>query len=133
MNTPLGQVVRDGVIDDFLDGAGRRQFLLRRCLDCGAVGSPSEARCAQCGSWSTEHLAAAGGAQVVSWSVVHGRRDDGSSGPQAVVVIGQLDEGPWWWTQLFDAAPEELSTGRRLRIDYEPVEGGEVLPVFRLA
>jgi uncharacterized OB-fold protein len=131
--TPLGSILRDGEIDAFLDGTAGGRFLLRRCRQCAAVGGPSEVRCGACGSWDTEGSPAIGGAELVSWSIVHGPAADGSTAPRAVVVIAQLDEGPWWWSQLLDADPGQLRTGTRLRIDYEPAEGGEVLPVFRLA
>ena len=50
-----------------------------------------------------------------------------------ITVIAEFDEGPWWWSQIVDADPAELATGRRLRVAFEAAEGGETLPVFRLA
>ena len=133
MALPLVSVVRDGNIDEFLDGAARGEFLLRRCRSCGTIAGPQEAQCPDCGAGDAEWMAASGGATVVSWSVVHGRMPDGTTGPQGVVAIGELDEGPWWWTQVLGAEPPDMRTGRRLAIAFEPVEGGETLPVFRVA
>jgi uncharacterized OB-fold protein len=130
--TLLGPVRRDGTTDAFLDGAARGRFMLRRCRGCARLGGPQEAQCPACGSTDTEWEPAGGGARLVSWSVVH-RRSAGGTEPAAITVIGELDEGPWWWSQLVGADPSALETGRPLRIGFAPAEGGETLPVFELA
>lgn len=132
MEVQLGTVQRDGATAAFLDGTSRGQLLLRRCRACGQTGGPQELQCAECCSTDTEAVPASGGAKVVSWSVVHGRTADGGTEAQAVVVIGELDEGPWWWTQLVGADPADVRTGGRLTVCFEPAGGGEALPVFRL-
>lgn len=132
MSTPLGAIRRDPDTEDFLEAASRGEFLLHRCRRCGLVSGPQEKQCPTCASPDGDPFPASGGAQVVSWSVVHGRDPDGNHSPQAVVAIGELDEGPWWWTQVFGADPSEMASGRRMRICFEPADGGEMLPVFRL-
>ena len=126
--TSLGSVRRDGNTAPFLDATARGEFLLRRCTSCQHIGGPQEALCPACGSSETGWVPAAGGAKVVSWSVVHARH-----APPTITVIAEFDEGPWWWSQLVDADPDALSTGRRLRVGFEEADGGETLPVFRLA
>jgi hypothetical protein len=133
MAVVLGAVERDGNTAAFLDGTARGEFLLRRCTACGGMGGPQEPQCGVCGSLETEWVPAAGGALVVSWSVVHGRAADGGTAPQSIVVIAEFDEGPWWWSQVVDADSGEMTTGRRLVVAFEPAEEGETLPVFRLA
>jgi uncharacterized OB-fold protein len=126
--TSLGAVRRDGNTDAFLDATARGEFLLRRCIHCQHVGGPQETQCPACGSIETEWVRAGGGARVVSWSVVHAR-----NAAPTITVIAEFDEGPWWWSQVVDADPAELAAGRRLRVAFEEAEGGETLPVFRLA
>ncbi len=133
MSTPLGALRRDPDTEGFLEATSRGEFLLYRCRNCGLVGGPQERQCPGCSSPGGEPFPASGGAQVVSWSVVHARGSDGTYAPQAVVAIGELDEGPWWWTQVLGAGPSDMATGRRMRICFEPADGGETLPVFRLA
>ena len=133
MPTPLAHVHRDGNTADFLEGTARGVFLLRKCTACGTLRGPQEGQCNDCPSTETEWIPASGTAEVVSWTVVHGRFPDGTTGPQSIVAIGQLAEGPWWWTQVFDAEPTDMEIGRRLTIAFEPEDGGETLPVFRLA
>ena len=130
---PLGAVRRDGNTSTFLDGAARGVFLLRRCTDCGTIGGPQEAQCTGCSSITTEWIPANGRARIVSWSVVHAKTADGATAPHTITVIAEFDEGPWWWSQIIGADPIDLATGRRLQVAFEPAEGGETLPVFRLA
>ena len=129
----LGAVRRDGDTDPFLDGAARGEFLLRRCTRCQHIGGPQEAQCPACGSPDTEWVPAQGGARVVSWSVVHGRTASGDYAPHTITVIAEFDEGPWWWSQVLGADPDQMATGGRLRVAFAPAEGGETLPVFQLA
>jgi uncharacterized OB-fold protein len=124
----LGAVRRDGNTAPFLDATARGEFLLRRCTQCQHIGGPQEALCPGCGSTETEWVPAAGGARVISWSVVHARNV-----APTITVIAEFDEGPWWWSQVVDAGEAELATGRRLRVAFADADGGETLPVFRLA
>ena len=130
---PLGAVRRDGNTDAFLEAASRGEFLLRRCRACSKIGGPQEARCVACGDPDSEWIPAAGGARIVSWSVIHSRGLDGLAEPRAITVIAEFDEGPWWWSQLVDADPGEIFTGRRLEVAFAPADGAETLPVFKLA
>jgi uncharacterized OB-fold protein len=90
-------------------------------------------RCPACESVQLGWQAAAGGAAVVSWSVVHHRPVDGQAPAPTVVAIGQLDEGPFWWAEVAGASPSDLSAGRRLEITFEAVPEHETVPAFRLA
>jgi len=129
----VGAVRRDAETAEFFDGTARGEFLLRRCADCGTLGEPDIRRCRGCESVRLGWAPAAGGASVVSWAVVNGRV--GTDGPAArtVVAIAELDEGPWWWGQVLDADPVTIAAGQRLTISFEPAEGQEVVPAFRLA
>ncbi len=129
----LGAFRRDDETGPFLDRAAAGVFLLRRCSDCSAVGGPQESQCPACGSTDTEWVPASGRARVVSWSVVHQRGPDGTTAPSCIDVIAQFDEGPWWWSQVVDADSTDLRFGQPLEVAFLPAEGGEVLPVFRLA
>ncbi len=53
-----------------------------------------------------------------------------------MLVIGELDEGPWWWAQLAGTGPGEasLTAGQALRIEFRRADGDyEAVPVFVLA
>ena len=131
---PVGPVVRDQDTAEFFDGAAEGKFLLRECKACGVISAPQAKQCASCGFTGLSWHPAAGGASVVSWVVTHTKPDaDGTTSSQ-VVAIAELDEGPWWWSQVTDAEPSAVQLGTRLRIDFDRAgEQTEYVPVFRLA
>ena len=126
-------VRRDAATAEFFDGTGRGEFLLRHCTDCGELAEPYVLRCPSCESVQLGWRPAAGGATAVSWSAVHHRSSDGQTRQPTVVVIAQLDEGPFWWAEVLDADPAQLAAGQRLRLTFEQVEGHETVPAFLLA
>lgn len=126
-------VRRDGATAEFFDGTARGEFLLRMCADCGELAEPYVLRCPSCESDQLGWTPAAGGATVVSWSVVHHRASDGEARRPTVVAIGQLDESPFWWAEVLDADPDEMSAGQRLHIVFEHVPDHETIPAYRLA
>ena len=51
-----------------------------------------------------------------------------------MLVIAELDEGPWWWSQLTAADPARLTAATRLAVAFaRPDEEHEAVPVFELA
>lgn len=131
---PVGPVARDEATAEFFDGTAAGKFLLRRCGACTAVSAPQAKQCGTCGSTRLGWTQAAGGASVVSWAVTHGKPDAAGHARTQVLVIAELDEGPWWWSQVIDADPAALRAGTRLRVDFARAGGeSEYVPVFRLA
>ncbi len=130
----IGPVVRDEATAEFFDGAAAGQFLLRHC-PLGHVSEPAAVQCTTCAATELRWLPAGGGATLVSWAVTWSKPSDGQQPRQTVLVIGELDEGPWWWTQLAGDPPADaLAVGRRLRIEFERADAGhEAVPVFALA
>lgn len=126
----VGAVHRDDATAAFFDGAAAGTFLLRRC-PTGHWSEPAAEVCGDCGRTDLEWAPSSGAASLVSWSVVPGA--DG--GPSTVLAIGELAEGPWWWSQLTDADPDQLAVGRPLRIVFARAatdDETEAVPLFAL-
>jgi uncharacterized protein len=126
-------VARNEASADFFDGTSRGQFLLRRCAPHGHLSRPQARQCSDCGSTDLTWAPASGRARLVSWVVVP-VRDGGTDPPPPPMVpaIGELEEGPWWWSKLVGADPDSLAEGLPLRIAYERADQGEAVPVFTL-
>lgn len=123
-------VTRDASTSAFFDATSRGVFPLSRCIACDSMNGPQEQACVTCGGNSLETTVACGRARVVSWVVVH-RRDAAGGIEQLTVVIGELEEGPWWWGTLVSQEATSLSEGAPLAITF--VESGtEMLPAYRL-
>jgi uncharacterized OB-fold protein len=129
---PVGTFARNEETAEFLDAAARGEFLVRRC-DLGHFSEPAAVACTTCHSAALSWTVASGRARLVSWAITHGT---GGAGEPVlnVLAIGELEEGPWWWSCIPDADPAELTAGTPLLVGFErPADAQESLPVFRLA
>jgi len=113
----VGPVDRDEQTAAFFDGTAAGQLLLRRCA-AGHFSEPPVTQCTTCGRLDLEWTAASGGARLVSWAV------SWSGDVATVLVIAELDEGPWWWSQLTGADPGALTVGARLRLAFARPDAG---------
>jgi uncharacterized OB-fold protein len=149
----VGPVVRDEATAEFFDGTAAGQLPLRRC-PAGHFSEPPVTQCTTCGATDLHWSPAGGGATLVSWAVTWSRPVAGEQPQRTVLVIGELDEGPWWWGQLAgtgagdgesegeltdDKVPGSagdvmLAAGQALRIEFRRADGDyEAVPVFVLA
>jgi len=128
----LQPVVRDSATAAFFDGTARGVFLLRRSVVSGEVVTPSAVQ-DSAGNTDLEWFEASGRGRVVSWAFVP-RRVAGSDRPLELTIgLVQLDEGPWWWTQLVDIDRAAVAQGLRVRAVFPksgPGESDEYVPVF---
>ena len=126
----VGPVVRDQPSAEFFDGTARGEFLLRRCLACEHLDTPQAQQCGACSSTDLGWAPASGDATLVTWAVNHSKPDASGATVQSVLGVGQLAEGPWWWTQVIADRPD-LAVGLRLRIAFiRHDEECEAVPVF---
>jgi uncharacterized OB-fold protein len=129
----VGPVDRDEATAGFFDGTAAGQFLLRRCPH-QHWSEPAVSQCTSCGSTDLHWAAAAGGATLVSWAVTWARSGPETEPGRTVLVVAELDEGPWWWSQLTGADPARLTVGDRLTIAFRSADAEhEAVPVFELA
>jgi uncharacterized protein len=125
-------VTRDAETAEFFDAAAAGEFRLRRSRATGEILGP-QAWADSAGSTDLEWITAAGTGTVVSWAVSYGKPVDGVQPVQSVIAIVELDEGPWWWTELLGASPDALREGLPVRVEFVRPEGSdETLPVFRV-
>ena len=126
----VGPVARDAASAEFFDGAAAGVFLLR-CCPAGHFSEPPAVQCTTCASTELRWQAACGDATLVSWAVTWSRPTGDDEPQRTVLVIAELEEGPWWWSQLVDADPANLAAGRRLRIEFRRADPEhEAVPVF---
>jgi uncharacterized OB-fold protein len=126
-----GPVARNEATAAFFDGTARGELLLTRCRPHQHWNRPQAERCAECDSTELVPAPGSGRASLVSWVVVHPRPREGAPPPPpAVPAIVEMEEGPWWWTQLVDVDPSHLQEGEALRVVFERPDGGEAVPVF---
>jgi uncharacterized OB-fold protein len=121
-------VARDTTTAAFFDAASDGVFLLRQSVSSGEI-LPPHVEQDGVGNTDLTWIPASGTGVVVSWAFVP------KCGTDEVIIVGivELDEGPWWWTQLVDVEPAALFEGLRVRAVF-PKSGtadtDEYVPVF---
>lgn len=128
-------VLADAATGEFFAGAARHAFLLPRRTSTGEYLAPQ-------GSHDPDDadlawVPASGRGTVVSWTTVYGRDAGRNIVPERTLGIVQLDEGPWWWTELLtaDAEPRDL-IGRTATVRFIKSGEGEThefVPVFAVS
>ena len=109
----------------FWDAAREGRFLLPRCKDCGEAYWYPRKTCPMCLSENTELVPSPGEGVVYTYSVMW----RSPTGPYAIGYV-TLDEGPSLLTNFVDVAPDGLSIGMRVKVKFQPTEGGPPAPVF---
>jgi len=126
----IGPVARDAATAEFFDGTAAGTFFLR-CCPAGHFSEPQAAQCTTCASTALRWEPAGGGATLVSWAVAWTKPSGDGEAQPTVLVIAELDEGPWWWSQLVDSDPANLAVGGRLRLEFRRADPEhEAVPVF---
>jgi uncharacterized protein len=124
---PVGAIHRDPQSAAFFDGTARGELLLRRCSTCGKLSEPATMTCPACTGRDLGWAPSSRRGCVASWTVVHGKGPDGPT--RTAVALVELDEGPWLEMQVVGIAPEAITAGMRVHVDFERPAGGEALPV----
>jgi len=108
----------------FWTAADEGRLLVKTCTDCGEPHFYPRDICPHCLSDRTEWLQAAGTGQVYSFSTM------GKGEAAYTLAFVALDEGVTLMTNLVDCDPKGLSIGQRVRVVFQPSEGGHAVPMF---
>lgn len=109
----------------FWDAAAEGRFLIKRCTACGQAHWYPRTICPLCGSDATVWEESPGEGVIYTYSVMH----RSPTGPYALGYV-TLDEGPAVMTNFVDVAPDGLQIGMRVKVKFQPTEGGPPVPVF---
>ncbi len=133
---PRATPVPDELTAPFWEAASRRSLVAQRCAACDRWQHPPRPACASCGADDVAFAEVSGVGTVLTWTEVH-----------QPFVASWRDDLPF--TCFLVTTPEDLvfasddvhfcrRRGRRLdpyagmpvRVDFEPVDGGLLLPQF---
>ncbi|MFD7430421.1 bifunctional MaoC family dehydratase N-terminal/OB-fold nucleic acid binding domain-containing protein [Streptomyces sp. NPDC059818] len=127
---PRPAVNRDNAF--FFEGANRHRLLIQRCADCSALRHPPGPCCPQCRSLEWHTAEACGRGRVYSFVVNHHPRHPAFESPYLVAVV-ELAEGTRLITGLTGVAPEDVTIGMPVVLDWLDAGPEPTLPVFRPA
>jgi uncharacterized OB-fold protein len=109
----------------FFDAAAEGRFLLKRCRACGEPHWYPRAICPFCHADETVWEESPGEGVIYTYSVMW----RSPTGPYAIGYV-TLDEGVTLMTNFVDVAPDALAIGQRVKVKFQPTEGGPPVPVF---
>ncbi|WP_297694736.1 Zn-ribbon domain-containing OB-fold protein [Phenylobacterium sp.] len=111
----------------FWDAAREGRFLIKRCTACGKAHWYPRTYCPFCASGETVWEESPGEGVVYTYSIM--RRSPGAA-PYAIGYV-TLNEGPSVLTNFVDVTPETLKIGMKVKVKFQPTEGGgPPAPVF---
>jgi len=116
----------------FWDAARDKRLVLQRCGSCERYRFPPEVACLHCGSLAADWVPVSGFATLYTWTVAHPPLLPffQERSPWLIAAV-QLEEGPRFITNLAGIAPEECAIGMPLQCQFEEIEDGVTLIVFR--
>jgi uncharacterized OB-fold protein len=125
MTRPIPAPVVSVETQAFWDAAKEGRFLIKRCTACDKAHWYPRAICPFCASSDTVWEESPGEGVIYAYSVMH----RSPTGPYAIGYV-TLDEGPAVLTNFVDVAPNGLAIGMKVRVKFQPTEGGPPAPVF---
>jgi hypothetical protein len=106
------------------------RFLVHRCTDCGRAYWPAST-CLDHGAASMQWQDASGRGEVHTYTVVHHAYDPSfAERVPYVLAVVQLDEGPFFHSDLVGCDPADVHVGQRVRVVYDAPDDETVLPHF---
>lgn len=121
----------DATIQTFWDAAQARALRFQKCECCGYVRWPPAGVCPECLHRSSSWVEVEGRGTLWSFVVYHrAYRDDLAPFLPYVVGLVELECGVRLVSHVVDIAPAHLAIGQAVQVDFRPIFGGAVAPVF---
>jgi len=117
----------------FWEGCREGKFLLHRCNICNRHYWPAS-RCIEHGAWDMDWVETPGKGTVYTYTVLHRALTPAMKDkvPFAVAVV-QLDEGPFYHTNIIECSYDEVEVGMRVSVEMAEHDSGLSIPVFKPA
>jgi uncharacterized protein len=107
------------------------KFLLHRCERCARHYWPAS-RCVEHGDEAMQWVAATGRGRVYTYTVMHRAYTPDTRGKVPfVIAVVQLEEGPFYHSNILDCAPEAIAIDMALEVVMTLHDSGLTIPQFR--
>jgi uncharacterized protein len=108
----------------YWDAADEGRLLLKRCDACGQVHHYPRDVCPFCMSTDTRWIESGGTGVLYSFSTM------GQGEAAFTLAMVTLDEGITMMSNLVGCDPATARIGDRVRVQFQPTDGGPAVPVF---
>jgi uncharacterized OB-fold protein len=116
----------------FWDGCAGGELRFQRCTACRAAQFPPSEICRSCLGFDLAWERSAGNGALYSWTVVRRPATPAFEVPYAPAIV-DLDEGYQMMTNLIGIAPDAITPGLRVEVEFHEAGAGLHLPYFRPA
>jgi hypothetical protein len=126
---------RPGLTHDnrfFWDGLAAGKLLIQRCASCRRLQHPPAPMCPECHGFEMDAIEASGCGTIHSFVVAHHPPVPPFDYPNVIVLV-DLEEGTRLVSRLVGVDPDAVRIGMPVRVDFETVDEGLALHVFRPA
>ncbi len=110
---------------DYNKALKRNKLLGLKCNECGAVTVPPKIACRKCASNDMDIVELKGNGKIQTFTVVNVAAEGREGEVPYIIVLVELDEGPWIMGNLIDIDP---STATMELIDKRVKMGHKVFP-----
>ena len=127
---------------EYSEALKENKLLGLKCHNCDTVTAPPRMVCRKCGSSEMEIIELTGNGKNQTFTVINIPAEGREEECPYIVVLVELDEGPWIMGNLVDIEPEEASMeliGQRVKMSGSKVFAGDkysagdgARPVFSL-
>jgi hypothetical protein len=126
----------DEVTAPFWEGCRRGELRMQRCAECARFRFPPRPMCPRCLSFAAEWVPISGEGSIYSFVICHPPVLPAFQAqvPFAVALV-ELAEDPALRLLggVLDIPPDRLRIGQKVRVEFEEIADGVVLPQWRLA
>lgn len=128
---PLPDIDSDN--KEFWNAAKEHRFLLYQCQGCKTFYYP-DIECTRCEDLRPpmKWVDSSGRGKLFTWIVMHRKYHDGFADdvPYNVALV-ELEEGPFYLTNIVDCENDQLKQGMELDVTFEQVTDEIILPKFK--
>jgi uncharacterized OB-fold protein len=126
-------ITTDTCTEPFWRAAKEHRLTAAQCADCGHIRMPPTPFCPECHSRSIQWPTLSGTGTVFSFAICTRSPYPDVADFTYVPVVVDLDGAPGarLVSNLVGLPAEEVRIGMKVRVDWNPIQDGWVLPIFR--
>lgn len=122
----------DGDSRTYWEGIAQGKLRIQRCTGCKRFVFYPRSLCPHCYSEKLEWVVASGKGTIYSYTVAHQAFGQFAGQAPYMVAIVELEEGVRMMSRIVGAPRERVEIGLPVRVSFESIGEGPLLPYFRL-
>lgn len=111
---------------DYNEALKKNRLLGLKCKDCDAITVPPKMVCRKCTSTNLEIIELKGNGKIQTFTTVFVASEGRQCEVPYIIVLTELDEGPWIMGNLIDIDPNEATMkliGKRVKMGHKVFPG----------